>query len=519
MVSKRKVSKRKVGVAAGLIAVGIATVLLWPPSPPPGEDVIINGGFVSDTDNWSFEVVAGAPTSSWDSAGYENGGCAKVSSGVGRNKSGEGDWEQTITTTIEAGSTVTLLYAWKKGYAVKAPAQQDIYVSIVKPDATTVDIDSQLEKPAAYDTWYTVSNKDVSASFDQTGMYKIRLRYDYKTGPNASAQVFAWFDEVELFVAPPPLPVPPAEGKWVDKAETPEVGGYGEGVVGTGSYIYVAKTLYASSTPRFWRYDPTANSWTNMSITGLPTGAFRNGTALEWDNSDYIYALGGARYSDADRRLFFRYSISDDNWTQMVDTPGPQGAGDAITWSGYDGYIYAILGSSGHGTVFARYDATNNTWENKTSPPADTDDGASLAWTGGAYLYALRGEYIETEPLRDFWRYDIVNDNWATMENIPEEGGVGDGGSMIWVGNWLPEHSDYIYGLGGGSCWEDAGENYYRYSISNDSWEKLADIPYPIGYYVGNRLGFANDHIYYWQGTPSAYPGGGKKFSMYEFPT
>jgi hypothetical protein len=426
---------------------------------------------------------------------------------------GEGYWGQTISTTIEAGSTVKLSYAWKKGYVARAPAQQDICITIVKPDATTVDIDSQLRAPEAYDTWYTVSEKDVSAFFDQTGTYEIRLRYDYRTGPNASAQAFAWFDEVKLFVA-----APPPGDKWVDKENTPEVGGYGEAVVGTGSYIYVAKCLYATSTPRFWRYDPGADSWANMSVTGLPTGAFRNGTALAWDNGDYIYALCGARYSDADRRLFFRYTISTDSWTQLENTPGPQGAGDAITWSGYDGYIYAILGSSSHGTIFARYDPANNTWETRASPPAGTDDGCSLVWTGGAYLYALRGEYLETVPLRDFWRYDIVNDTWTTMADIPEAGGVGDGGSLIWVGNWLPEHGDYIYALGGGSCWEDPGDNYYRYSISSDSWEQLASIPYPITDYNGPRLGFAAGNIYYWQGTPSDYPGGGKRFCMYEFP-
>jgi len=32
-------------------------------------------------------------------------------------------------------------------------------------------------------------------------------------------------------------------------------------------------------------------------------------------------------------------------------------------------------------------------------------------------------------------------------------------------------------------------------------------------------LGFAAGNIHYWQGTTSAYYGGGKKFCMYEFPT
>ena len=307
-------------------------------------------------------------------------------------------------------------------------------------------------------------------------------------------------------------------GEWTERADTTEVGGYGEAVVGTGSYIYIAKTLYATSTPQFWRYDPTANSWTDMSVAGLPTGAFRSGTALAWDNSDYIYALAGARYSDSNRRLFFRYSISGDSWTQMADTPGPQGAGDAITWSGHDGYVYALIGSGVHGTTFARYNPASNNWEARTSPPAGVEDGASLVWTGGDYLYALRGEYLETTPVQDFWRYDIVSDSWTTMTPIPENGGVSDGGSLLWVGNWLPAHADYIYALGGGDCWENPGDGFYRYIISADTWERLTSIPYPVGYYVGNRLGFADGHIYYWQGNPSEFYGGGRKFCVFEFP-
>jgi hypothetical protein len=308
-----------------------------------------------------------------------------------------------------------------------------------------------------------------------------------------------------------------AQNSWTAKADTPNVGGYGEAVCGTGSYIYVIRCASASSSPEFWRYDPSSNSWTTMSVSGLPTGAFRNGTTMAWNRGNYIYALGGARYSDTDRRVFYRYSISGNSWRQMADTPGPQGAGNAITWSSYDNYIYAILGSSSHGTIFARYNPRNNTWTTRKSPPAGTDDGASLVSTGGRYLYALRGEYYETTPCKDFWRYDIVTDSWTTMSPIPQAGGVGDGGSLIWVGNWKPSQSDYIYALGGGSCWEEAGDNFYRYTISTNSWTQMAKIPYPITYYVGNRLGYAGGNIYYWQGTTSSYPGGGKKFCMYTF--
>ncbi|MEM2907884.1 MAG: hypothetical protein QXP65_01590 [Candidatus Hadarchaeales archaeon] len=477
-----------------------------------GVDVIINGSFVSDTTSWTFVKVAGNPTGSWDSAGYLNGGCAKTSSEVGRNKAGQAYWQQTISTIIQANSTVTLSYAWKKGYAGVAPAQADLYVTAVKPSGATVDLDSKLGAPQAWNTWYTVSDKDVSSHFDETGTYTIRLRFVYKTGNNKSAQAIAWFDEVKLLVAPPMGNV------WVEKADTPDVGGYGESLCGDGNYIYIARCLYATSTPQFWRYDPSSDSWNALSVSGLPTGAFRNGTAIAWDYGDRIYALCGARYEDADRRLFFSYSISANSWTQLADTPAPQGAGDAIAWSGYDNRIYALLGSSSHGTAFARYDPLSNTWELRTSPPGGIDDGCSLVWTGGRYLYALRGEYLETSPLQDFWRYDIISDSWVEMAPIPEGGGVGDGGSLLWIGNWLPQHTDYIYALGGGDCWENPGDNFYRYVISTNTWERLAKIPYPITYYNGSRLGFAAGHIYYWQGTTSAYYGGGKKFCMYEFP-
>lgn len=324
---------------------------------------------------------------------------------------------------------------------------------------------------------------------------------------------------IVLFIAVSTVVVVAATpNSWVDKASTPETGGYGEAVVGTTSYAYVVKCLNTSSTPKFWRYNPSTNSWTNLSVSGLPTGVFRNGTALAWNQSNYIYALCGARYEDSNRRLFYRYTISTNRWTQLANTPGPQGAGDAMTWSGYDGYIYAIIGSNRHGTIFARYNPGNNSWEPRASPPAGTDDGCSLVWTGGTYLYALRGEYLETSPIRDFWRYDIVNNSWTPKAQIPATGGVGDGGSLIWVGNWLPSQSNYIYALAGGDCWESPGNDYYRYSISSNSWQQLADIPYPITYYNGNRLGFASNHIYYWQGTTSGYTGGGKKFCMYEFP-
>lgn len=135
----------------------------------------------------------------------------------------------------------------------------------------------------------------------------------------------------------------PLMGEWVEKADTPAAGGYGEAMIGTGKKIYIARCLYATSVPTFWHYNPKTDNWDSVSISGLPTGAFRNGAALAWDSDDYIYALLGARYKaeDDERSLFYRYSITNESWERRTDSPHAQGAGDAITWSGYDGYIYS----------------------------------------------------------------------------------------------------------------------------------------------------------------------------------
>lgn len=321
---------------------------------------------------------------------------------------------------------------------------------------------------------------------------------------------------IVLVVLLVPFSLAIGQSSWEPKSDTPISGGYGEAVVGTGNYIYIVKGLYASSHPEVWKYNPSTNKWNRNPTQGLPIGAFRNGTALAWDYDRYIYALLGARYKDSNRKLFYRYDISEKRWERLSDTPGPQGAGDALTYSGYDNKIYAITGSEEHWGYFTRYDPETGSWEKLTTPWFTTDDGASLVWTGGSYLYALQGEADETSPTNSFARYHIPTDTWESRAPIPEgDCGVGDGGSLLWIGHWVPKHKDYVYALGGGCANEDGGTGFFRYNISQDKWMTLKDIPYPIGYYNGPRLGYGAGFLCYWQGAPKSWVGGGDEFYCY----
>jgi uncharacterized membrane protein len=310
-------------------------------------------------------------------------------------------------------------------------------------------------------------------------------------------------------------------GPWVVVSYSPYIYNYGVAVVGARENIYIANsdTNGTANNNIFMRYNTITDNWTILSrgIGGSYPQWFKNGTCMAWDNGNYIYVLFGGSYSDTGgkaRHYFYRYNISNNTWENLENTPGSlgQGAGDAITWvpggaiGDNENYIFAIIGQKDAGTNFLRYTISSNTWVSRASPPGRTDDGCSLVWTGGTYLYALRGEYNETSPCYDFWRYDIVNNTWENRAPIPAyphdngSGGVGDGGSLLWIGG---SHSDYIYALSGNQCYPEPiwDNRFYRYTISTNSWERLGDLPKGVGDQNGPRLGFSGDKIYCWRGT------------------
>jgi len=308
-----------------------------------------------------------------------------------------------------------------------------------------------------------------------------------------------------------------ADSSWVLVRDT-VTGTYGEAVLGTGTAIYIARGT------SFYRYTPSDNSFVELAAPPKPDGsAFKTGTALAWDFDDYIYALCGAATDDS-RRWFYRYSISSDSWEILANTTVDQGEGNAITYVNTDNCVYATIGGEQRPTYFMRYDPSTNSWsDTPADPPAGMGDGASLVWTGDEYLYALQGEFLESEALYDFWRYSLTDNSWTAMSDIPAlphsegSGGVGDGGSLLYVGHWLPSHTDYIYALSGNQAHPDniPDNRTYRYTISTNSWERLADLSFGVGYYVGCRLGYAEGHIYAWQGAPSTWTGGGDDLAKY----
>ena len=318
-----------------------------------------------------------------------------------------------------------------------------------------------------------------------------------------NARIGATFGLVLIFLAALTF----AQGVWMRLNDAPKSGAFGEAVVGTGDKIYLARTSKATSSPEFFIYTAATRRWRELGTGGLPAGAFRSGTALAWDDADTIYALvGGRQKNDTNRKDFFAYSISQNRWESLQDTPDPQGAGDALGWDSDDRVLYALIGSSSRGSGFAKYNPSSDTWDTLPLNPSwdCTDDGASMAVVGRK-IFAIKGECSETQPNGDFAVFLIDAQQWQDLADVPDPEGIGDGGSLVWPRGLSSSFDpDFLYALGGNTVLEKPENLFMRYDIALDQWERLPDSPCPVGFYVGARLAVVDDAIHLWQGSPKS---------------
>ena len=127
-----------------------------------------------------------------------------------------------------------------------------------------------------------------------------------------------------------------------------------------------------SSTDEVYRYDPIADSWTQMD--DFPGGARYSHTAFVIDNIPYV-GTGVSSYFDPSPEKYrdlWRYNEGADTWTQMADMP-------------------------------------------ISADKRDTAYGFSI----GGYGYISAGMSDSDECLDDTWRYDPSTDSWTQVDDFP----------------------------------------------------------------------------------------------------
>ena len=218
---------------------------------------------------------------------------------------------------------------------------------------------------------------------------------------------------------------------------------------------------------------------------------------------------------------FFEYNPQTDSWTQLPDAPygGLYGITTAYgpTPDGDDA-IYIMRGfPGGQRTWMARYDIDAGQWEDDLNHviPWREDlgsqyggtgfqdyprNGAVMVWDQDDHMYLFPGSAYSYEKY-DWYRYSVSNDSWEAMDALPHRQGPGNAAVFV------PEtvtglNQNYIYvQFGLTPVGNYTAAEFWRYGLSSGEWENMADHAY--GADDGSMLAWdGNDHIYH---TPGAY--------------
>ncbi len=270
----------------------------------------------------------------------------------------------------------------------------------------------------------------------------------------------------------------------------------GSCMAGTADGVYVLK----GGTGEWFCYRGQTGSWD--ALTPMPSGAGggkpKRGAALCWDGNNRIYALKGRN-----SRELWCYDIARDSWFSEEPIPAytagiRYGSGLVFLPARDTGKVFCLKGSrtndflvfwvkykewhsrrpvpagaenkpvmkgsalvavgsrifclKGKTNAFYEYLVRQDTWVERACLPFSSRtgwrrarEGAALASDGIRFIYAFKGG-----GTREFWHYDILQDSWIELEEIPpgrRRYRVRPGGALVYC-------QGKVYVLKGGSSRE-----------------------------------------------------------------
>jgi len=224
----------------------------------------------------------------------------------------------------------------------------------------------------------------------------------------------------------------PATNKWTKLGTLPV--GMAEthlGATTDGTYMYFAGGLagdYQNTDPpqvtkdQVYRYDPAANTWTQIATLPAPRGA--GGLALVGRELHYIGGFPEDNFSNPGTHWV--YNLDTKAWTTAPSMPDPK---DHFSTVVLNGQIYCLGGEHGHhelhdqSVTAHRYDPVTQTWTTLANAPTPKshDEGATFVSDG---KIIMAGGQIDTsnaiqQPTNQVVAYDPTTDRWSTIGALP----------------------------------------------------------------------------------------------------
>lgn len=301
----------------------------------------------------------------------------------------------------------------------------------------------------------------------------------------------------------------------------------------------------------FYEYDPVADTWTPKA--SLPT-KLMFASAVSYDGKGYV-GLGETYNATLVQRVktafWYRYDPVNDSWTAMQNFMGLSDNNyfNSVTEAaaaviGDDIYVFGGRGFGDYNIYqdnISRYDVPTNTWSLVNADPGkNRTEAAGFYFDGTIYI----GGGHDSEPLQDFWAYNIDDDSWTQRANLPsphtqracvELNGkgyfIGGYGKSVPISGPDPEanyvanlleydpvantftekapypakrggmiamvHNGKIYAGGGNSATGNPVNSFYMYDPQSNTWTAKASMPFAqanLAHFVLEDIGYVVTH-------------------------
>jgi N-acetylneuraminic acid mutarotase len=202
---------------------------------------------------------------------------------------------------------------------------------------------------------------------------------------------------------------------WTNVSDFPGDARYKSSCFSIGGKCYIG----GGAAPGFvykdlWVYNPNTNSWTRLA--DLPGAARVYPRAFA--NSTHGY-MGAGTSADNSSRVqlydFYKYDPVANSWTQIPDYPDLISGfytGNSVTT---DGRPFALLSNSG---VNMR-ELVGDAWISRNAIPEMTDCPASGIFTVGKKFYVVAGFKTNNTASNSVWEYDPETETWTRKSNFP----------------------------------------------------------------------------------------------------
>lgn len=296
---------------------------------------------------------------------------------------------------------------------------------------------------------------------------------------------------------------------WEEKASAPGNGRHHPitfAIDGKG-YMVTGSTDFVTGTTDFYQYDPANDSWTTLqSFPGVGRGYAIGDT---WNDKAYIGFGFGANNSYL--QDLWEYDPSTGNWTEL--TPCPCAERVHPTFVIEDGLLFVGMGNNdidGNMNDWWEYNIATDTWRQLPDLPGpERHHPYMFSANGSVYTGFGHGNGPGTNVYKDWYRWDIANETWTQMNDLPAEGRVA--GTQFSIG----DRGFVLSGDGDNHGTMSTGE-FWEYNYQNDSWTELPPHPgvsrwAPGSFTIGNVVYFMAGEI------RSGNPDAGLKTDLWSF--